>query len=545
MLSATAPRQADLVEALSRPGLHGGRTVEHLETHVSHVFLAGGRVLKLKKAVRLPFADLSTLERRRWMCQEEVRLNRRLAPDVYAGVRAIAVRDGAFALSDAADRDAVEYVVEMRRLAERDSLASRIERGALTPDDVRLVARRLAEFHRGAERVPAERAVSALERSSRETFDTLLDIAPSKLRADVEEGARFAGAYLASHASELRDRARAGRFVEGHGDLRAEHVFIERGRVQVIDCAELQPRLHELDAAADLAFLVMDLERLGAPELARELVDAYRAAGGDPGSDDLVAFHAADRAWIRAKVALIRAAELPYGAPEAQLEAAEARAHAALARRFAWRARGPVALVVCGGAATGKSTLAAALAHASGLEVIGSDRARKALAGLAPTDRGGGALYSAEMDRWTYAELAARAAAALDGGSGVIVDATFRRAAAREALVRAVGGSGRVVFLECRAPAQVVAERARRREAEPNRVSDAGRAVALRHRSEFEPVTSAEPGEHLVLTTTSPPEELVRRIESAVGPAGRGQTTDPAPGGPPMLPAAAAARVAP
>ena len=519
MLASPVPTHAEVVAALREPGFHGGADVRHIETHVSDVFLAGDRVLKLKKPVKLPFADLSTLERRRLMCHEELRLNRRLAPDVYLGVRAIVPRGRELVLAGADADGAVEYAVEMRRLDERDSLAARIERGVASVDDVRLVARRLAEFHAGAKRVAPAEAIDALRRSSEETFDTLRAIAPSTMGRMVEDGARFARVHLDTHAAELEARARAGRFVNGHGDLRAEHVFIERGSVRVIDCAELHPRLHRLDVGADLSFLVMDLERRGVPALARELVAAYREAGGAPGSDALVAFYAAQRAWIRAKVALIRAGELAYGAPEAGAKAAEARDYGALARRFEWRARGPIALVVCGGAATGKSTLAAELARVSGFPVVGSDHVRKSLAGLSPTERGGAELYGDALNASTYAELARRAVAVLGRDAGVIVDATYRRAADRDALRASLGPGRRVVFVECRAPAAAVAERARARAATPEHVSDAGVAVALRHRTEFEHFDPAERAEHLVVTTTESPPDLARRVENAIAPA--------------------------
>jgi uncharacterized protein len=531
MLAPLAYSQADVVEALARRELHGGHAVEHVETHVSHVFLAGDRVLKVKKAVKLPFGDLTGLERRRVLCHEEVRLNRRLAPDVYLGVRAIVWRGEALVLGDPDDPRAVEYAVEMRRLDERDSLASRLERGVLTAADVRAVARRLAEFHAGARPVTAERALSVLRESARETFGTLRDIAPSSIRAAVEDGALFAQEWLGAHAGEVAARAHAGRFVEGHGDLRAEHVFIENGVVRVIDCAELEPRLREVDVGADLSFLVMDLDQRGASDLAAELVDAYRAAGGDPGPDPLVAYHAGERAWIRTKVALIRSGEAPYGAAAAHAAVAEAKSLSVLARRFAWRARGPIAIVVCGGAATGKSTLATELQRASGFEVVSSDLVRKSIVGLMPSERGGPDLYGDAMNVLTYATLADRAVAALERHGGVIVDATFRRRAERRTLVAAATASARVVFVECRAPAPTVEERARRREDDPHAVSDAGPAVALRHLTEFEPFTSSDGQQHVVLMTTRPPAALVRQLERAVRPA---ETTDATEGSPPM-----------
>ena len=493
---------ADVVAALSRPDFHGADSVEHVETHVSHVFLAGDRVLKLKKPVVLPFADLGTLERRRLVCHEEVRLNRRLAPDVYEGVRAIAVRDGRLTLAEADAPDAVEYVVEMRRLDERTSLASRIERGTATVDDVRAVARRLAEFHACALPVPPPRALAGLSRSTRETFETLLELAPAAMLRAVADGDRFATAFLAAHRALVSARAEEGFCVEGHGDLRADHVFVDAGVVRVIDCAELEPRLHEVDVGADLSFLVMDLERRGREDLAGHLVRAYRDAGGDPGPDDLVRFHAAQRAWIRAKVALLSAAH------------EEAEALAALARRLAWDARAPLMLIVCGPSASGKTTLAEALSAVSSFALFASDPVRKGLAGIAPAERGPDRLYTAEFNRRTYTELGRLAAHEIRAGRGAIVDATFRHAADRGAFAEALDAGTRPVFVECRAPRAVSAAWAAARESDPARTSDATAAIASAQRAEFAALDEVRAADHLAVRTDRATGDVVSTVEA-------------------------------
>ena len=508
-----APPFARVVAALGDPRFHGGEAVEHRETHVSHVFLAGDRAYKLKKPVVLPFADLGTLERRWTMCEEEVRLNRRLAPDVYLGVRSIVERGGELRLGDRDAPDALEYAVEMRRLDERCTLAALLDRGEAGVPEIAAVARRIARFHDLAPVVTPELALGMLGESAEETYATLEEMTPPVLRAQVLAAKRFSSAFRTRHAEDLHDRARRGRFRDGHGDLRLEHVFLERDEVMVIDCAELAPRLRQVDVGADLSFLVMELELRGETALAEALVDAYRSAGGDPGSDALVAFYAAERAWIRAKVALIRADEMPYASAEGADRLAEAKALAAVGRRLAWRARRPVLLIVCGGAATGKSTLAAEIEAVSGLPALNSDLVRKSLAGMAPTDRGGPALYSAESSAATYAELGRLAAAQLAQGSGTIVDATFRRRYDREAFAAALGSTGEPVFIECQAPVAVVAERARRREADPNRVSDATLDITVRQFSEFEPIGEVDRRRHAVLDTTLPPAELLNAVE--------------------------------
>ena len=496
------------------PAFHRGQPVEHRETHVSHVFLVGDRVFKLKKPVRLPFADLSTLERRRFLCHEEVRLNRRLAPDVYVGVRAIAARDDVLAFADADEPSALEYAVEMRRLDERNSLASLIDRGEATVEDVRVVAQRIAEFHARTRMVPGKRAVAELTRSTRETFETLLDRAPASMLRSVVAGDRFATALLTARSTQLHARALAGRYLEGHGDLRAEHVFIERGVVRVIDCAELAPRLREVDAGADLSFLVMDLEMRGRPDLAAELIHAYRGAGGDPGPGSLICFHAAQRAWIRAKVDVIRGQEAAPGSPVASVATGGAQRLARCARRLAWGARRPILIVVCGPAASGKTTLATKMGEVSALPVLSSDRVRKGLAGLRPTDRGGDDLYTREFNQATYAELGRLAAHELRLGRGGIIDATFRHRADRDSFTReTVGMHPQPIFVECHAPAAVTARWAAARAADRERVSDATATIAEHQRFEFEPLDEVSPRRHLAVRTDRPVDEALGTIE--------------------------------
>jgi uncharacterized protein len=278
--------------------------VELRETHISWVLLKGDRAYKLRKPVRLPFLDYGSLERRHRLCREEVRLNRRLAPDVYRGVRALVPDSDGVRLAPEDAHGAIEYLVEMRRYDEDATLARRLDAGTAGADEIAAVGRRIAAFHAGAAR-PAdpERAVAAFEAMLSENFATLRE-----LHADpplIDDAERLATAVLAGRRNELLRRARTGLVRDGHGDLRAEHVVLERG-IEIVDCVEFDPALREIDVGLDLAFLVMDLLRRD-ERLAIALVSAYREAGGDPGDDALVDFFAAQRALIRAKVALVRA----------------------------------------------------------------------------------------------------------------------------------------------------------------------------------------------------------------------------------------------
>src|SRR5665213_391429 len=218
----------DVCAALARADFYpdGADRVDVRETHISWVFLAGDRAYKLKKPLVLPFLDYGTRQRRREMCREEVRLNRRLAPDLYLGVRAVVATADGLALGTEDDPRAVDYLVEMRRFDESCTLAAKLERGELKRDEVVALAQVLAQFHARAPRVAAVGVpVLAVERRMTENFHELLAIVEQRVEIEwVLALERFAHAFVVAHAQMLNARTRRGWVREVHGDLRAEHV---------------------------------------------------------------------------------------------------------------------------------------------------------------------------------------------------------------------------------------------------------------------------------------------------------------------------------
>jgi uncharacterized protein len=492
-------------EALRSPAIYPDRPkrLDVIETHISWVFLADERAYKLRKPVVFPFLDYGTPERRRAMCEEEVRLGRRLAPDLYMGVRPL-VRTAQGWRFGEPDATGDEHVVEMRRFDEGRTLASMIHAGRAGPDDIRAVARAVAEFHARAEPAPAERfGVEAVVATVSENFGTLLPYAQVVGASRLAGAHRFAAAFMHGKRELLHSRAAAGFVRDCHGDMRAEHVLLEDGRVEVFDPVEFAPELREIDVSADLAFLVMDLTDAGADDLAAALLSEYERAGGDHGGRSLLFFYAAYRAWVRAKVACLRAMELADERTRAE-PLAEAARLAANARRLAWRARRPLVLVVCGPSAGGKTNLARALSDVAGLPHLNSDVVRKQMAGLEPTAHATTDDYSEQASRRTYSELGARAAASHEGA---VVDATFRRSAHRSAFAETF--RGRAVFVECRAPAELISSRACAREDDPANVSDATAALAMRQVAEFEPLDEVPAERHLTLRTDCPVETML------------------------------------
>jgi hypothetical protein len=454
------------------------------------------------------------------MCAEEVRLNRRFAPEIYLGVLGIAQEDGTWSFTAEDDPRACEYAVEMRPIDEERTLAALEARGELGSKEVFAVARRLAEIDDAAPPASPEHAdVAVLIASLEENLETLARSCLAALGEGRLDSARtFTRAFLSARRDELEQRARSGLVRECHGDLRAEHVIVpEGGPVYLFDCVEFDPALRQIDVATDLAFLVMDLSALGAEDLALSLVDAYRGAGGDPGDDALLAFLASYRAWVRAKVACVRALELPEGSPERAVKSEEAAARFRLGHRFAWRARRPLALVICGVAASGKTTLANAAAELSGWSHLSSDVVRKRLAGLDPHERAGTEHYTPEFTELTYRELGELARLRLEQAGGVIVDATFHLRAERDAFRAGFGDlAAPLLFVECRAEREELLARARTRERETTRTSDADAGIVERQLAEREPFDEIPASDRAEVGTADGPEQALVALESVV-----------------------------
>lgn len=465
--------------------------VRRCETHGAWVLLAGDRAWKVRKPVRLAFLDYSTLDRRLAAARAEVAVNEPLAPGLYLGVRAVvADGDGVRVVPWEAADAPLEAVVEMRRFDERDTMASRLADGRLAEADVAAVARRLAAFHAAAPRCGADGPSSGAAFAARVRADVgeLLELAGPRAGVDAAALERFVEVALARRAAALDERERRGLRRDGHGDLRAEHVLLD-GEPRVFDRLEFDPSMRCTDVAGDLAFLTMDLEGLGARWAARALVDAYAEAGGDPGGAALHALLAWQRAIVRLKVALIQ-----------DDEDALARL-APLERRLAWRERVPTVLLVSGPPASGKSTLAGAIAEAAKLPVVSTDVVRKDLHGVAATTRLGADAYGDDVTERVYREVGRRAAAAARADGGVVIDATARGPGLRRLLLDELGDAGPRVALVCRAAPETLLERARRRARNPDRVSDADEDVARRLAAAFEPPTPGEPGWDAVVTS--------------------------------------------
>jgi aminoglycoside phosphotransferase family enzyme/predicted kinase len=503
---------AAIVEAMMRPEMYPDhpRSVEVRQTHVSYAFMAGDYVYKIKKPVRFAFLDARTLARRHQLCLDEVRLNQRLAPDVYLGVVPILRRGGGeLALGAASNRAdetgaAAEWAVRMRRLEEATMLDRMVAEGRVSVVEIRAIATQLVAFHRAAAadhgwKYGAAAAIWRLVRGN--VGELALDCANAVTPGELDELERFAHRVIELRWSLLNRRALGGRVCEGHGDLRCEHISLAGDSITIIDCVEFSEGLRYVDVASDIGFLAMDLDRLGARGLSDELVGTYRQASGDADLPLLIPLYKFHRALVRAKVEGLTSRDAAI-APERRVgAAADARRYVALALDLA-RESPPALIVVCGLSGSGKSTVARRLADRLGFEWLRSDEVRKRLARVAPVERLAAGAYSREFTEKTYAAVLGEAAARLHDGAGVIVDATFAAPAYRaEALALAERAHVPALFVECVASHDEIVRRLTARARRTDEISDAGVATYLRQRGEFVALSEIPQSSHLVVDT--------------------------------------------
>ncbi|MBI5100754.1 MAG: AAA family ATPase [Nitrospirae bacterium] len=508
-----------IVKAMMRPGFypHGPASVELAQTHISWVFLAGPLVYKVKKPVNFGFLDFSTLARRAGACAEEVRLNRRLSEGLYLGVSDIYKKAGVFSLK--AEGRVAEKAVVMRRLPSERLLSSLMARGRATEAQVRKVAARVADFHRGA--APADfryRNIAVLEETLRENFQQTLPYLGVTVRGrDYLVVWDYNRDFLSRRRKLLEKRVRDGRLRDGHGDLHAEHICLTRG-IQIYDCIEFNPRIRQGDTASDIAFLYMDLLYHGHPLLARELMEEYLRRSGDWEARLLLPFYACYRAVVREKVESFRLADPAISRREKKAAVRRASGYFTLARRLAEKDSRPRLIIVGGLPGAGKSTVSRTFAELTGADHMNSDVVRKALAGasadtafIAPAGEG---IYKPEMTELTYREMIVQAGRALSAGRSVVLDATFPNELWRRRARGMAGRSGAVaIIVECRCPVSVVRRRLDERRKKKG-VSDAGWEIYRALRRSYQ----GPSGTFVSVDTSRPPDEGLSKIAAAAYP---------------------------
>ena len=496
----------DDLRALHRTRPHA----ELRETHISWVLLDGERALKLKKPVDFGFLDFSTLERRKKACEDEVHLNRRLAPDVYEAV--VPITRAGDRIEAGGEGEVVDHGVLMRRLPDRERGDQVLARGELSDARLRKLARRLARFFdeqaETSEIIAAAGRPEAVAVSIEENFEQTREQLPRLLDpAEAAELERWQRAFLREQSDVFEARVRDGRIRDGHGDLRLDHVyFSDDGGIRILDCIEFNERLRFVDVAADVAFLAMDLGVHGHPGTAERFLALFVEATQDHDLYRVIDFYESYRAFVRGKIACFSLADVGPGLPLARSLEATARLHFRLALASERRPLlDPHLVGVMGMVGSGKSTVADRLSERLGAPVVSSDRIRKGLWGITPTAPLPEEAYAPEVTARVYDELLRRAELVARSGRSVIVDASFRTRAERSGLLARGEALGLPVrFLECRVSEATALRRLEQRRSDPEAVSDAGPELYAPFAASYEPPTELGPETLRPVSTEGP-----------------------------------------
>jgi aminoglycoside phosphotransferase family enzyme/predicted kinase len=503
-----------LIDALRDPGAYShpvATPVRVVETHVSWILLTGPYAYKIKKPLKLSFLDYSTVARRARFCGEELRLNRRLAPELYVDVVPIGGTPAAPRVGDTRG-PALEYAVRMIQFDTREELDVLIEANAVATAEIATLGARLAQFHATAAQTPPGESygsATAVHRVTVDNFAELVALAAATGASEALEPLRRIIESERDAAEPLLDARRAGGSVrECHGDLHCANVVRWNGLLTPFDGIEFDPALRYVDVVSDIAFLAMDLGARGRPDLRHALLNAWTEGLGDYAGIAVLPYFETYRALVRGKVALLRARQ--HGATDA----AAAGVPPDAARYLHWAAAhehkpAPLLIITCGLSGSGKTWLARQLAAAWPALHLRSDVERKRLAGLLPLadsrSAPDGGLYSREFNATTYRRLADCARGCLLGRESVIVDAaSLRRTERRDLLAVGAAAGACAAILHCEAPREVLRQRVASRLAARNDASEADVALLDRQPSYWEPLGEDERALAIVVDTTSP-----------------------------------------
>lgn len=515
----------DFGRALLRPEAfpHPVEGPRVIETHISWVLLTGRWAYKIKKPVNLGFLDFTTLKSRRHFCEEELRLNRRLAPELYDAVVPIGGTPELPQIEGPGP--ALEYAVRMREFSQEALASEMLARGALTPEHVDALARAIAEFHQGTARADGKSAFgtpTAALGPALDNFETLQHCLKAEPCGEVLRWLRdWTGREYAARHADFAARRRDGFIRECHGDLHLRNIVVLDDRPVAFDCIEFDEQLRWIDLMSEIAFVVMDFEDRGRRDFAWRFLNAYLEITGDYDGVRLLRFYLVYRALVRAKVHVLRACQPHIGHSERVRLDSAGRAYIALAARFATQAR-PAVIITHGLSGSGKTTATQALLGRVGAIRVRSDVERKRLHGLpalartgSPPDAG---LYEEKSTLATYERLRALARRNLDAGYPVVVDAAFLKRAERDAF-RALAASLGVPFLilAFEAPHAELRERLARRFHAGSDASEADPAVLERQIEFQEAITPDEQRSTIHIDTRSSLtsaicDEIARRV---------------------------------
>ena len=491
-----------LVQAMLDPSFypHEVQRIELVETHISWVFLTGPYAYKVKKAVDFGFLDFTSLAKRRFFISEELRLNRRLSPEVYLGIVEIKEKGGRFSLEG--EGETVEVALKMRELRRDWRLDLLLERKLLPSGAMELLGQKIALFHREALTDPYISSFGEPEKvmvNIKENFDQTEEFIDLTIPRNWYETLKeYSFAFLKDQRDLFYQRIRGGFIREGHGDLHTENIYWDGERLYILDCIEFNERFRYQDNASDVAFLTMDLEAKGFEEESWRFLNAYLETSGDFDLLKLLKFYKIYRAYVRGKIESFKIQMVEEARRRAQ-------GYFELAFNYLKAKRRPFLVATCGLIGSGKTTLAKELASKLGAVLVRSDSIRKLSLGLSPSEHRfepfGEGIYSSEITERIYNLMMEIAGKVIKEYYPVILDGSFSKRWQRN-LVKELSSELKIpyLFLYTKCPYELLLERLQKRED----ISD-GRPEILDDQIKAFEIPDELPGEVLLEVDTQKP----------------------------------------
>ncbi|MBN2568284.1 MAG: AAA family ATPase [Deltaproteobacteria bacterium] len=508
----------NLVTSMTRPEFYPHRpsSVEMIQTHISFIFIAGDYVYKVKKDVDFGFLDFTTIEKRKFYCDAELRLNRRLAREIYLDVVPIREDDkGNLHLKDG--QLIVDYAVMMKKIPEERMLHRLLEQGIVDKSVMVDVAHKISDFHKEAatggeiDRIGGFDTVCQNHDENFQQTENYIDITIPKNRYSFIKS--YANDFLERNRTLFEKRVAEHKIRDCHGDLHLQHICVAND-ILIFDCIEFNERFRYLDVAAEVSFLAMDLDYNNYPTYENTFIDAYIKYSGDSEIRTLLNFYKCYFAYVRGKVIGFKVNDNAIDKEEKLTAIKTSSRYFELAYRYAARPERPTLILTAGLMGTGKSVLAKNLGTLLESEIIRSDVMRKEMLKITPSERHhedfGQGIYADTISRKTYEAALNLAEIELKKGKSVIIDASFKTKRDRETAFRLASLADADFFIvECVCSDEIVRERLRVRLSDPDEASDGRWELFKAQKGSFEEINELPEHCHIVIDSSQSPEKCM------------------------------------
>ena len=497
--------QPKIFESLKNPGFYGSDvdSVDVLQTHISFVALTGKYAYKVKKPVDFGFLDFSTLEKRKYYCEEEIRLNRRLCPDIYLDVVPITLEDNKMVLGGSGR--VVDYAVKMKEFPQEHIMTKLLQQNKVAEKTIDKICDILIDFYKSGEKskeIEKFGRLESIKKNIDENFEQTISVVDVTIPRDIYEFIKKANDdFFKKKKDVFEKRIKNGRIKDSHGDLHSGNIVLS-DKIYIFDCIEFNKRFRYCDVASDIGFLAMDLDFLNHPFLSSYLINRYVEKSGDRDIFEVLNFYKSYRAYVRGKVIGFRLNDPNVKESEIKEIVETTKKYYQLSYYYTsllsvdLQIDKPIIFVVSGLSGTGKSTLALKLVVDYNASYINTDVVRKEIAGIDKYERHhdpiNTGLYSQEKVDYTYEKVIEKAAEILKKKSNVVVDATFQKKKYRD-LAKKIADENNAVFILVQTTAlDNIVRKWLDKRLKKKTVSDGRWEVYLNQKKTFEPYSPEE-----------------------------------------------------